>query len=145
MFCIQCGSKLPDGAVFCPNCGTKVMKVTAEPSDQPAVVKPAEPPITFSVCGEEVIFDGSFRQYTSDRKQFLEICISHVDELSQIVEQNFRKSIERGKDDCLDVLSDFGGTAIDWMLDQGISLLIEHHVYSISKDMIGLSEHMCAH
>ena len=29
MFCMNCGTQLPDGAKFCMNCGTKVGEVGA--------------------------------------------------------------------------------------------------------------------
>ena len=30
MFCAECGKKLPEGAKFCPVCGTRVEKRSAE-------------------------------------------------------------------------------------------------------------------
>ena len=32
MFCMNCGTKLPDGAKFCMNCGTKLGEVSPTPS-----------------------------------------------------------------------------------------------------------------
>ena len=39
MFCKNCGAQLSEGAAFCPNCGTAVVKDVAEPVYQ----QPAEP------------------------------------------------------------------------------------------------------
>ncbi len=36
MFCMNCGTKLPDGAKFCMNCGTKVGSLDAAPAPTPA-------------------------------------------------------------------------------------------------------------
>ena len=38
MFCMECGTKLPDNAKFCMNCGTKVGQVSA-PAAQQAVTE----------------------------------------------------------------------------------------------------------
>ena len=50
MFCKNCGAQLSEGAGFCPNCGTAVVKEVAEPvyqqpaePQQPVYRQPAEP------------------------------------------------------------------------------------------------------
>ena len=50
MFCKNCGAQLSEGAAFCPNCGTAVVKEVAEPvyqqpaePQQPVYRQPAEP------------------------------------------------------------------------------------------------------
>jgi len=45
-FCSNCGSRLFDGAAFCPECGTKQIQAGVAP--QPATVRPAPPtpPVT---------------------------------------------------------------------------------------------------
>ena len=50
MFCKNCGAQLSEGAAFCPNCGTAVVKEVAEPvyqqpaePQQPVYSQPAEP------------------------------------------------------------------------------------------------------
>ena len=49
MFCTECGTKIEDGSLFCPNCGAKLAAATPEPAEaeKPAEVpaeKPAEVP-----------------------------------------------------------------------------------------------------
>lgn len=46
MFCTTCGKKLADGAVFCPNCGSRVETAPARPAPAPAPapVRPAPAP-----------------------------------------------------------------------------------------------------
>lgn len=52
MFCKNCGAKLRDGAVFCPECGTKVTTTEASKTTQPPqqdfapVVTPEQPDAT---------------------------------------------------------------------------------------------------
>lgn len=43
MFCTQCGTKLPDDARFCTNCGASVAPKTATPAPVPAETQAAEP------------------------------------------------------------------------------------------------------
>jgi hypothetical protein len=43
MFCPQCGTNLPDGARFCPNCGATVAAPTQQASAAPAQPAPAQP------------------------------------------------------------------------------------------------------
>ena len=48
MFCLKCGYKIPSGAAFCPNCGTKVQaeepaRPSVAPSDAAAKAEPAQP------------------------------------------------------------------------------------------------------
>ncbi len=38
MFCRQCGATLPDGAVFCPQCGTPVGQVRKGDNGKPAIL-----------------------------------------------------------------------------------------------------------
>ena len=35
MFCIKCGAKLPSGALFCPECGTKQQSINSKTIEQP--------------------------------------------------------------------------------------------------------------
>lgn len=43
MFCTQCGTKLPDDARFCTNCGASVAPKAATQAPAPAETQTAEP------------------------------------------------------------------------------------------------------
>ncbi len=52
MFCMNCGTKLPDGAKFCMNCGAKVGSVdAAAPKTKPAAKKNVEMQATGNTSG----------------------------------------------------------------------------------------------
>lgn len=60
MFCMECGTKLPDNAKFCMNCGTPVGQTAAAPATpvtpKAAEVKPAAPksePVPVYGCSEK--------------------------------------------------------------------------------------------
>ncbi len=40
-YCSHCGTQIPDEALFCPNCGTRVITPAQQPVQQP-VQQPAE-------------------------------------------------------------------------------------------------------
>lgn len=42
-FCMECGKKLPDGAVFCSECGTKQSRAEVQKTQPVILVAPAEP------------------------------------------------------------------------------------------------------
>lgn len=41
-FCTRCGSNVPDGENFCPNCGAPIAAPAAEPYQQQAYVNPGD-------------------------------------------------------------------------------------------------------
>lgn len=41
-FCTRCGSNVPDGENFCPNCGAPITAPAAEPYQQQAYVNPGD-------------------------------------------------------------------------------------------------------
>jgi len=43
-FCTQCGSRLPDGAKYCPSCGAPVQVFSPTPPPTPTI--PPDPPVT---------------------------------------------------------------------------------------------------
>ena len=62
MFCMECGTKLPDGAKFCMNCGTKV--------GQTAKAAPASVPMT--PCGGTTVCCVLGKRYEMGNKELTE-------------------------------------------------------------------------
>ena len=44
IFCINCGNKIPEGAHFCPACGTPRPALPSDYQEQPAVQQPVQQP-----------------------------------------------------------------------------------------------------
>jgi uncharacterized RDD family membrane protein YckC len=70
MFCIRCGSQLPEGAAFCSSCGTPVptgmqvsrsAAVPPEAGSGPVAVVPAEP----FASGAALVYGGFWRRFWS--------------------------------------------------------------------------------
>lgn len=45
MFCPNCGKNLPDNAMFCDGCGTRIAAAPVQPPVQPPVQAPVQPPV----------------------------------------------------------------------------------------------------
>ena len=51
MYCSECGSELPSGAKFCPNCGQATLHVTRDSSISPAPKKSPQSTVDSAVLG----------------------------------------------------------------------------------------------
>ncbi|HEX4019996.1 MAG TPA: PspC domain-containing protein [Acidobacteriaceae bacterium] len=50
MFCKQCGQQFPDGAVFCPGCGTPVNRMGAQAGPAGTMFRPRDNRMLVGVC-----------------------------------------------------------------------------------------------
>lgn len=153
MLCVNCGTKLPDGANFCPSCGAKTpLQAEPEISIQNQAVPIVEPitntsatpegeAIKFIIHGEGFSIDGSYRNYTTERNRFFKKYDDYMRKLFPAQFAAFKKCIESDQDRCIKILSELGTSVINWGLDEGVNFLIEHGVFDISKKTLA---HECA-
>ena len=151
MFCIYCGSKLPEGANFCMTCGKKVEGMENTESAEvkndktevnivPTFTQPAS--IKFVIAGNSIYFDGSFQNYTTERLAFKNSFYLCINEMQKNASKAFSQTYEKDKDRCIQVISDFGNNMISWTYDWAIGYLVNKGVYDVSKNR--LSE-LCDH
>ena len=144
MFCINCGTKLPDGAKFCMACGTKVVCVDVNSvevivQDQATdVIKKGtkEKLIEFEIAEEEVRFDGAFRKYTADRNAFLNKFSVEISRATAETKREFQNCIETEKDKCLEILASYGEKLIKWTCEWGVDFLTKNDVYGVSHSTL---------
>lgn len=152
MFCMNCGTKLPDGARFCFSCGAKI-PVAGEtqivPNSQAdskiggkvetktnTPVETIEEPIKFVIHGKEFSVDGSYRNYIAERNRFYKAYYSYTDKIISEQFGTYKEYIDSEPDKCMEILSNLGSTVINWGLDRGINFLIEHGIFDVSKTVL---------
>lgn len=152
MFCMNCGTKLPDGARFCFSCGAKIpvteetqialknradskIEVETETTiDTPA--EAVEEPITFLIHGEKFSVDGSYRNYIAERNRFHKAYYAYIDKITSEQFSTYKDYINSDPDKCVEILSNLGSNVINWGLDSGINFLIEHNIFDVSKTVL---------
>lgn len=152
MFCINCGTKLPDGARFCFSCGSKIpvaegaqielnsqVDLKIETKAETTINSPTEvveEPIKFVIHGEEFSVDGSYRNYIAERNRFHKAYYNYIDKIISEQFHTYREYINSDPDKCVEILSNLGSNAINWGLDSGINFLIEHKIFDVSKTVL---------
>ena len=145
MFCINCGTKLPDNAKFCMICGTEISvssDVNQKQSFSNGITFPVYPsssavdPIEFKINGKKLQFDGSFRQYTTERLHFRNSFYPYLDDIKATSHQSFQKCIESDKDKSLGIIADLGNKLVTWTLDWEMNFLIQNGIYDVSKEAL---------
>lgn len=143
MFCFNCGTELPDVSKFCYKCGTKVdnpihdvnyMSLSDGNTTNIISYDQSNAPIVFSVMGEMLRFDGSYRYYVEKRKSFHSAYFHHLNQITEQTQNAFDKARSSNPNTALKVLSDFGDAIINWCFEWAIDFLIEHDVFDISRD-----------
>lgn len=133
MFCMNCGTKLPDGAKFCFKCGAKVgtMSGAPEAAPEPLPVKQEEPGLTVHIAGHEI----SFTKPESDRMKIRNPFREKDTGYRLIFDDIFHSQIE-SLDDVYSIGVPFMNKAIDGYAELGISILMNYGVDYVSKDML---------
>lgn len=137
MFCINCGTKLPDGAKFCFECGAKLPtpSIVSEPTENTAFTsdrQKADIPIEFTIKGHKLKFDSSYKEYTEKRTAFFDEFIAGFEKRAT----EFRRTF-KGIEDCdqkVIEITNFGQSEINQCIKQGHKFLLSSEIYGISQD-----------
>lgn len=134
MFCVKCGTKIPDNGAFCPICGTKVdtslQKNGQNNIDDGTNSSSLPPPLEFLVCGKTIQIDGRYAEFTSQRKPFFNDYCKYIDfQVKQLQEKVTAENLPER-------LGNFGLSVINWIFERCVTFLISNGIYHASKDSL---------
>lgn len=146
MFCWNCGSKAPEFARFCMNCGAELLKANDTASEnavttaKEAPIPVEQPPIQFTIKGNSLNFSPSIQEYTSRKKKFQKPLQAFIRAEAQTTREKFESLTRENIDESVDLLSEFGAISLSKMVNIVHQSLLQEKVYNVSKGEI---ENIC--